>query len=128
MLTDPGTLVGDGDYIGEFSFGEGELGLDTDVERRLFTLRRTGLLGAMLLGRNMRYLFDYHKDGYKTGRHYSASCLQDQEGLLSNMLCSFIMSVTNVHILPFYACKAISDEEKRICDALIKIKRSENHD
>lgn len=54
---------------------EGTIGIDPNIEKKLFTNVRTGLLGAMLFGSEYRYLFSYKKDGLKKGRQYCASLL-----------------------------------------------------
>lgn len=48
---------------------ENSLGLNPEIERALFTLKRTGILGAILL-RNHPYVFCYKRDGDKKGRFY----------------------------------------------------------
>nr|WP_325178591.1 hypothetical protein [uncultured Oscillibacter sp.] len=48
---------------------ENSLGLEPEIERALFTLKRTGILGAILL-KNLPYIFCYKRDGDKKGRFY----------------------------------------------------------
>ena len=60
-------------YLGEATIAGKELGLDLETEERLFTMVRTGILGAILLDENLRHIFYYRKNGNKTGRKYCAS-------------------------------------------------------
>lgn len=53
----------------------GTLGINEEIDKKLFTMARTGILGAVLFGENLRYSFKYNKQGIKTGRQYSASVL-----------------------------------------------------
>lgn len=50
-------------------FGENSLGLSPEIEKSLFTLKRTGTLGAILL-QSCPYGFYYNRSGNKTGRTY----------------------------------------------------------
>ena len=50
-------------------FGENSLGLSAEIEKSLFTLKRTGTLGAILL-QSYPYGFYYNRNGNKTGRTY----------------------------------------------------------
>lgn len=108
-------------YIGELSMGTGELGIPPDIEHRLFTLFRTGLLGAILLGPDLRYIFSYQKDGYKTGRQYSAICLSDFADSSSNKVCLFTLN-DSTRPVPQYITEAIRKEEDRIAETFIKWK------
>lgn len=126
MLIEPEKQSGGENYIGELSIGEGCLGIPTEVEKRLFTLKRTGLLGAVLLGNKLRYLFSYHKDGLKTGRHYSATRLPDAKGEPSNMICAFTLAKTTAQLIPPYMMKAIAAEEERILKSIHKLEGSES--
>lgn len=56
-------------------FQDGQLGLDVEKEKRLFSTIRTGLLGAILFGAESRYYFRYRRDGMKIGRKYCAFML-----------------------------------------------------
>lgn len=74
---DGGTVVAPDAYIGEQDFHDGDLGVDVEIEKRLFTLIRTGLLGSVLAGPNIIYHFQYRKDGYKEGRQYCVFHIND---------------------------------------------------
>lgn len=111
-------------YIGELSMGTGELGIFPDIEHRLFTLLRTGLLGAILLGPDLRYIFSYQKDGYKTGRQYSAICLSDFANSTSNKVCLFTLNDTTKPV-PQYITEAIRREENRIVEMIHKMEGGE---
>ena len=54
---------------------DGTLGINEEIDKKLFTMARTGILGAVLFGENLRYSFKYNKQSIKTGRQYSASVL-----------------------------------------------------
>ena len=54
---------------------DGALGINEEIDRKLFTMTRTGILGAVPFGENLRYSFKYSKQGIKTGRQYSATVL-----------------------------------------------------
>lgn len=110
-------------YIGELSLAEGEIGIDVEIEKRLFTLLRTGLLGAVLVGHELRYIFSYKKDGYKIGRRYSATNLPSSEDTSSNIIC--LITLANIHAktVPQYITDAIRREENRIANAMHKLER-----
>lgn len=125
------TPEGDGDrwyggeaYIGELSMGAGELGIAPDIEHRLFTLFRTGLLGAILLGPDLRYVFRYQKDGYKAGRQYSAICLPHLTGSDPNKVCLFTLNDTTSPV-PQYITEAVRKEENRIAEIVHKMEGGE---
>ena len=50
-------------------------------------MARTGLLGAVLFGENLRYSFKYRKQGIKTGRQYSAAVLGVTGKESSKLVC-----------------------------------------
>lgn len=54
---------------------DGTLGINEEIDKKLFTIAGTGILGAVLFGENLRYSFKYNKQSIKTGRQYSASVL-----------------------------------------------------
>ena len=54
---------------------DGTLGINEEIDKKLFAMARTGILGAVLFGENLRYSFKYNKQSIKTGRQYSASVL-----------------------------------------------------
>ncbi len=51
---------------------KGILGVDSEIENKLFTFVRTGILGPVFFGDNDIYKFEYVKDGIKNGRQYCA--------------------------------------------------------
>ena len=57
---------------------DGELGLEIELEKALFSTLRTGMLGAILFQSQRRYYFRYRKDGYKAGRKYCAFLLDPE--------------------------------------------------
>ena len=119
--------VGFNTYIGELCMGTGELGIRTDIEQRLFTLLRTGLLGAILLGPDLRYIFSYQKNGYKSGRQYSAICLSDFNGQSSsNRVCLFTLNNKDKPV-PQYITEALRKEEYRIVETIHKLEGRENN-
>ncbi len=60
-------------------FDDGVLGLDVNLEKRLFSTLRTGMLGAILFDVQRRYFFRYRRDGIKTGRKYCAFIIDSDE-------------------------------------------------
>lgn len=66
---------------------DGELGINEKIDERLFTMTRTGLLGAVLFGKNLRYSFKYNKVGLKAGRQYLATVLDADENSEGNIIC-----------------------------------------
>lgn len=116
-------------YIGEICLGDGELGISEEIEHRLFTLLRTGILGSILLGPDLRYIFRYHKDGYKTGRCYSAICFPSTSGSSSGVtncrLCLFTLDDIQSGTIPQYITEAIRKEENRIAEGLHKMERGD---
>ena len=98
-------------YIGEQDFQDGDLGVDIGIEKRLFTLIRTGLLGGLLVGPNCIYNFQYRKDGYKIGRQYCVFHLNINEGdsISCNriFLCLVVLKEGSMTGLPPYVLQAI---------------------
>lgn len=75
-------------------FEDGELGLETDHEKRLFSMLRTGMLGAILFESDRRYYFRYRRDGIKNGRKYCAFVLNpDDLNGIENQNCLIICLV-----------------------------------
>ena len=69
--------------------GDGYLQLENlEIEKRLFTLVRTGILGAILVGDMDYYAFDYVKDGSKAGRKYIAFRVAPEN---QNTICMIII-------------------------------------
>lgn len=58
-------------------FGDNALGLNEKIEQTLFTLKRTGVLGAILL-QNYPYGFYYNRNGDKVGRTYCAFVCENE--------------------------------------------------
>lgn len=108
---------GDEGYIGELFLEKDMLGVDSEIEKRLLTLMRTGLFGAVLLGPEVRYIFNYHKSGYKAGRRYSAICIPTPEGYASDKVCVLSLDSTGTEKVPMYLVTAIQKEEERITKA-----------
>ena len=96
-------------YIGEQDFKDGDLGVDVDIEKRLFTLIRTGLLGGVLAGPNCIYHFQYRKDGYKEGRQYCVFHIND--GSTGNQsrffLCLVVLKESTMSAIPAYLLQSI---------------------
>lgn len=59
-------------------FGDNALGLTKDIEQKLFTNKRTGVLGAILL-RNYPYGFYYNRNSDKSGRTYCSFVCSNKE-------------------------------------------------
>lgn len=111
------TWYGGENYIGELSFDEGWLGIDVEIEKRLFTLLRTGLLGAVLLGPDLRYFFSYRNGGYKQGRRYSATCLPANDDN-TNKVILFALDNIPEKTVPQYITNALHREEIRVTELL----------
>lgn len=96
-------------YIGEQDFRDGDLGVEIEIEKRLFTLIRTGLLGGVLAGPNCIYHFQYRKDGYKEGRQYCVFHIN--EGSAGNQshifLCIVVLKEGTMKAIPPYVLQAI---------------------
>ena len=114
-------------YIGELSLNAGELGLDIEIEKKLFEYLRTGLLGAILVGSGLRYIFNFRINGLNNGRMYSATELRDTEGNNMNRICLFTLAGIDSLSVPPYIVSGISKEEERVTKKLVEIrkKRSE---
>lgn len=108
-------------YIGELSLEEGKIGLNVEIEQKLFSLLRTGLLGAILMGNESRYIFSYKKSGYKVGRRYSATVLCDSEDSPWKKICMFTLAGIQTKSIPQYITTGIINEEKRLANKLHKI-------
>ena len=75
-------------------FDDGVLGLDTELERRLFSTLRTGMLGAILFGVQRRYYFRYRREGIKAGRKYCAFIIDSNKDQENNSERKLICLVT----------------------------------
>lgn len=94
---------------------DGVLGLDDiEIERRLFTYFRTGILGAMFLGQNDIYTFDYWKDGSKVGRKYCAFQIKSEE---KNLICMVVLKERKNNLLSKDIVEAIKKIEKKLDDS-----------
>ncbi len=85
------------EYIGEYHFTPGNLHKNTDVEKRLLTLLKTGLLGGFLVGNDAMYTFSYRDDGYKLGRKYGAFYLEKEDDVShsKNLLVLVVLKEDN---------------------------------
>lgn len=94
---------------------DGVLGLENiEIEKRLFTYFRTGILGAIFLGQNDIYTFDYWKDGSKIGRKYCAFKINREERML---ICMVILKERKNNILSKDIVEAIKKIEKKLNDS-----------
>lgn len=94
---------------------DGVLGLDDiEIEKRLFTYFRTGILGTMFLGENDIYTFDYWKDGSKIGRKYCAFQIKDEE---KTLICMIILKERKNNLLSKDIVEAIKKIEKKLDDS-----------
>ena len=94
---------------------DGVLGLDDiEIERRLFTYFRTGILGAMFLGQNDIYTFDYWKDGSKVGRKYCAFQIKSEE---KNLICMVVLKERKNNLLSKDIVEVIKKIEKKLDDS-----------
>ena len=122
-MLDPNETEGDSEwyggenYIGELGFADGWLGVGTEIEKRLFTLLRTGLFGAVMLGPELRYLFSYRSGGYKNGRRYSATCLPVADNGAAKVIL-FTLDGIQTSTVPKYITDAINQEESRVTELL----------
>lgn len=117
------------DYIGEISLHEGDLKLKPETEDQLFSLYRTGILGAALLDTDLRHVFHYRKGGTKIGRKYSVSQLicdtgieKDNFSAQTMYICLFTIKESNMTYVPGYMFKSISEREKEITAVLNRIR------
>ncbi len=106
------------EYLGELAIKEGRLKINIEIEKRLFTLLRTGILGAVLLGPELRYFFSYQKDGYKAGRKYSAIRLPNDDNSSTGYICLFTLECITEERIPPYIVAAVKKEEDRIKKAI----------
>lgn len=135
LCPDPDARVTAGDIIGEISLHTGALQLSDETEQKLFSLYRTGLLGAALLDTDMRHVFYHSKEGPKAGRKYSVSKLicdtpNTAEGSVSQdmYICVFVVQDDSATGLPGYLIKSISEREKEITAVLRRMKKGNNED
>ena len=124
---DPESQVSHADYIGEVLLHDGDLDLSPDTENKLFTIVRTGILGAALLGENARHVFHYRKDGLKHGRKYCASCLAtlnnaaEETAVNQEMdVCLFTVEANENASIPGFVISIIAKRESLISDVLNK--------
>ena len=108
------SLSKEGTFVG---FGNNALGLESDIEQELFTLKRTGLLGAVLLKR-YPYGFYYNRKSDKSGRTY---CSFVCEGRDDNYLVLIAFKMKNGAIAPdFSVSNALSKIETELTKILEK--------
>lgn len=94
---------------------DGVLGLeDIEIEKRLFTYFRTGILGVMFLGKNDIYTFDYWKDGSKAGRKYCAFQIEGEE---KTLICMVVLKERKNNLLSKDIVEAIKRIEKKLDDS-----------
>lgn len=116
-------------YVGEYGFGDGELGVPLDVEKSLFTLVRTGLLGGILAGPKCIYNFRYRKNGYKNGRQYCAFHIEGGQESDKNhiYLCMVVIKEGTMKALPPHIIQAVRKMIPRLEEAMRKINRGEEN-
>ena len=122
---DPKSQVSHADYIGEVMLHDGDLDLSPETENKLFTLVRTGILGAVLLGENARHVFHYRKDGLKHGRKYCATCVgsfnnaEEETSVNQEMdVCLFTVEANENAAIPGYVIPSIAKRESLISSIL----------
>ena len=99
---------------------DGVLGLENiEIEKRLFTYFRTGILGAIFLGQNDIYIFDYWKDGSKVGRKYCAFQVNNEEKMI---ICLVVLKKRKNNVLSKDIVEAIKKLEKKLDDSWKKSK------
>ena len=97
---------------------DGILGLeDNEIENRLFTLFRTGILGALFLGKNDIYTFDYWKNGLKAGRKYCAFQLESLEKS-PPLICMIVLKERQNSIISRDIVQAIHKIEKNLSEKI----------
>ena len=111
-------MIQDPDYA-IVELNDGEIGIDIELEKRLFTLFRTGLLGAILFGDDQRYVFRYRRDGHKIGRKYCAFPIKltsdPQNGSLQKgIICVFALKESEFYDIPYSVMQCIKKYEKMI--------------
>lgn len=89
-------------------FGDNALGINKEIEHALFTYKRTGVLGAILL-QDYPYAFYYNRNGDKTGRIYCSFVCSNEAG---NYLALIALRLEDNAIVPNLG----------MSDALLKIK------
>lgn len=126
----PGTHESQDDYIGEISLHDGDLKLKPETENQLFSLYRTGILGAALLDNDLRHVFHHRKGGIKGGRKYVASQLicdtgtdNDRFSTQTMYICLFTIKENNIAFIPGYMFKSISEREEEITAVLNNIRK-----
>lgn len=135
LLPNPNATETYANYIGEISLNDGDLNLEEKTEQKLFTLIRTGLLGAALLGDKNRHVFHYRKDGIKQGRKYCASqvtcnnIIQEDEIISQIMdICLFTVEEKQNAAIPRFVFDSIEKREELIQKALNKMTQGDELD
>lgn len=126
----PGAKESQDDCIGEISLHDGDLKLSSETESQLFSLYRTGILGAALLDKDLRHIFHYRKDGTKAGRKYSVSQLIcdtgkdiDKFSSQTMYICLFTIKESDTSFIPGFVFKSISEREEEITNVLNKMRK-----
>lgn len=125
LKPDSSSCESQADYIGELKLQEGEFNLKPDTEKKLFTLYRTGILGAALLDDKSRHVFQYRKDGTKLNRKYCASQIlsidketDDEFSPQTIYICLFTIKESETPYVPGYMFKSISERESTVLKML----------
>lgn len=93
---------------------ENSLGLAADIEQVLFTQKRTGLLGAILL-KKYSYIFSYKRIGDKEGRfYYTFLCDSGKNKYAALVALRNKDNVIRIDIGVFNALRSIEDNLKKI--------------
>lgn len=115
------------DCLGEISLCDGAFKIDAETERQLFSLYRTGILGAALLDSNTRHIFEYRKNSSKAGRRYCVSQLMcDTTSDVNGFTCQtmyigiFTIKESDRLYFPGYCYPSIEEREKAITTVLKK--------
>lgn len=116
----------DGESVSEFGIGDGEVCSNLDVERKLFTMIRSGLLAAAVLGENLRYIFMYKKDGYKNGRKYCVSKIRNSHKGDNFMICLIALKEDKYRGIRSDVMRAIGQIERKM-ETLFTDVRGVNH-
>jgi len=98
---------------------DGQLDIDIELEKKLFTVFRSGLLGTILFGGKHIYAFRYRGDGYKTGRKYCTFSIDikkaDQRRTSQKeIVCLIALRENEKYDIPYSVMQYIADCENQI--------------
>ena len=106
--------------IANIDLDDGETGIDEKREKKLFSIFRTGMLGAYAFGSDHRYYFRYRREGIKIGRKYCAFMIDSNANSTRELCCLVTIREDESPRITKDVIDWISKAEKEICKNIDK--------